>query len=181
MKSVVVRAESAAESKAKRFGFGYEKKSANSPSTQTARAEFLSLILELTPNVVSNLFHTAYPSFNQLLAENEGVIASLCESLESEIPEEAYVLRQPKYIRERAIERVIPNWLLLQQREDADSLQRALEKWALDHNLTADWCLDHALEFLREFEGSEDRLGIPSVARHSLSDRSNKQQSWAYH
>ncbi len=152
MKSVVVGTESPPGSNAKRFGFGYEKKSANSPSTQTARAEFLSLILELRPNVASSLFCSAYPPFNQLLAKNEAVIALLCESLESEIPEDAYILRQPKYIRERAIKRLISNWRSVQQREDADSLQRALEKWALDHNLTADWCLDHALKFLRELK-----------------------------
>jgi hypothetical protein len=45
------------EFKAKRFGFGYEKKSDNSPSTETARAEFLSLILEVKPDVISTLFN----------------------------------------------------------------------------------------------------------------------------
>jgi hypothetical protein len=167
MKSV----DSQPQSKAKRFGFGYEKKSINSPSIQTARSEFLSLILELRPNVVSNLFFSVYPLFNQMLAENEAVIASLCESMESEIPEEAHILRQPKYIQKRAIKKLMPNWRSLQEREDADSLQKALEKWARDHNLMADWCLDHALEFLREFEGSEDRnLAFRLPDDHFLKD-----------
>ncbi len=155
MKSVVVGTESRSGSKSKRFGFGYEKKSANRPSIQTARAEFLSLILELRPTVVSNLFCSAYPPFTQMLAKNEAVVASLCESLESEIPVEAHILRQPDYIRERAIKKLLPNWRSLQQRDDAESLQRALERWAQDHNLTTDWCLDHALEFLRKFESLE--------------------------
>ncbi len=127
--------------------FGYEEKSANSPSTETARAEFLSLVLEIKPDVVSNLFNAAYHHFSRLLAQNEGLIASLCHS---QVPE------QPKYIRQRAIEGIIPDWQSLQQRDDANSLQDAVENWAQDHNLTADWCLDHALNFLRLL-GSEHR------------------------
>jgi hypothetical protein len=157
MKSVAVAKDSPRESKTKRFGFGYEKKSANSPSTETARAEFLSLVLEVKPDVVSSLFSAAHHHFLSFIAEKKDLIASLCLSLESEIPEENYILRQPKYIRQWAINRLIPNWQSLQQRDDADPLQGAIENWARDHNLTAGWCLDHALDVLREFEASEYR------------------------
>lgn len=80
MKSVAVARNSVPESTTKRFGFGYEKKSDNSPSTETARADFLSLILEIKPDAVSNLFNTSYHHFSSLLAENEDVITSLCHS-----------------------------------------------------------------------------------------------------
>jgi hypothetical protein len=155
MKLVAVAKNSARESTTKRFGFGYEKKSSNSPSTEIARAEFLSLVLEIEPDVVSSLFNAAYPHFCSLIAGHEDLITSLCHSLELEIPEENYILRQPKYIRQWAIKRFIPNWHSLKQRDDAGSLQVAFKHWARDHNLTADWCLDHALDFLREFEASE--------------------------
>jgi hypothetical protein len=155
MKLVAVSKNSVRESTTKRFGFGYEKKSSNCPSTETARAEFLSLVLEITPDVVSSLFNAAYPQFCSLIAGNEDLIASLCYSVESEIPEENYNLRQPKYIRPWAIKRFIPNWHSVKQRADADSLQVAFKNWARGYNLTADWCLDHALDFLREFEASE--------------------------
>jgi hypothetical protein len=163
MNPVAVAKDPEGRSTTKRFGFGYEKQCANSPSTELARAEFLSPILETKPEVVSSLFNTAYHHFSCLLARNEDLIASLCHSLESEIPEEAYILRQKKYIRERAIERLIPNWLSLQQRDGADSLRVAIEDWALNHNLRADWCLDHAIDFLREFEGSEYKEWASSV------------------
>lgn len=171
MNSVAIAKNSVRESTTKRFGFGYEKKSANSPSSETARAEFLSLVLEIKPDVVSSIFNTAYHHFASLIAENEDLIASLCHSLESEIPKEAYHLRQPRDIRQRAIKRFIPNWHSLQQRDDADLMQAAFENWARDHNLTVDWCLDHALDFLHEFEGSEHReLAFRFPNAHLLRD-----------
>jgi hypothetical protein len=64
-------------------------------------------------------------SDKRFLAENKDRIASLRHS---QVPE------YPKYITQRAIERIIPNWHSLQQRDDADSLQVAVESWARDHN-----------------------------------------------
>jgi hypothetical protein len=158
MKSVAVARSSVTESTTKRVGFGYQKKSDNSPSTETARAEFLSLILEIKPESVFSIFNNGYHHFASLIAQNEDLIASLSHSLESEIPKGAYHLRQPSDIRQRAIKGFIPNWHSLQQRDEANLLQEAFVNWARDHNLTVDWCLDHALDFLHAFEGSEHRL-----------------------
>ncbi|HEY5885436.1 MAG TPA: hypothetical protein VIT88_12150 [Pyrinomonadaceae bacterium] len=145
------------ESQTRRFGFGYETNSSLRPSTETARAEFLALVLEIKPEVVQGLFQATYPHFCALLSENEDLIAALCHSLESEIPQQNYILRQPKYIRRNAIRKFIRNWHSLLERGEADSLKVAVRGWATEHNLTADWCLDHALDFLREFEASDYR------------------------
>jgi hypothetical protein len=186
MKLAASNKESPQDSKGKRFGFGYEEKSKNSPSTRTARAEFLKLIPTLGPRVVFDLFATAYQTFCELLAANEGVIAALCESLESEIPEEAYILRQPKFIRERAIKTLLPNYRLLQQVEGATPLRQALERWGLDHNLSDDWCLDHALASFQEFDGSDDKNLAFALWRnnqdpHYLLGLAKESWSWAVH
>jgi hypothetical protein len=78
MKSGAATTESRQGSKAKRFGFGYEEQSKESPSTQTARAEFLSLTLELRPTVVLDLFNECQADFESFLAKNESKITSLC-------------------------------------------------------------------------------------------------------
>ena len=186
MKSFVVSEQFPPASKAKRFGFGYEKKSKDSPSTLTARAQFLTLILELRPNAVSSLFNTAYQPFHELIAENESAIASLCKSVESEIPEEAYNPRQPDYIREQAIQRLIPNLYSLQKVEGANPFWQALETWAIEQNLTDEWCVNHAMAFFRAFDGSDDKKLAFALWRdmqdeHCLRGLVGKSWLWAVH
>jgi hypothetical protein len=159
------------KSQTRRLGFGYETKSSLRPSTETARAEFLALVLAIKPEVVHRLFQATHPHFCALLSENEELIAALCHSLESEIPQQNHILRQPKYIRGSAIRKLIWNWHSLLEHREADSLKMALQSWAREHNLTADWCLDHALDFLREFEASDYReLALQFPAAHFLPD-----------
>ena len=157
MNAVVVRQSSHDESKSKRFGFGYEAKSADSPSVQTPRAEFLTIILETKLDAVFNLFIDCYPPFTQLLERSEHVISVIAEEVEASIPKEAYILRQPKFIRETALKRLTPNYLSLETIEGSAPLCQALESWALEHNLGDDWCLDDALEALRTFEVADEK------------------------
>lgn len=186
MNSAAAGEESPHESRTKCFGFGYEKQSRDSPSTQTARAKFLTLILELRPDAISSLFNTSYQPFNALLAENEAIIASNYVSLESEIPEEAYTLRQPEFIRAQAIQALLPNWRSLRQVEGATPLRQAFEVWAMNQNLTEDWCLNHALVFLREFDGADDKNMAFALWRrwqdnHCLVNVVRKSWLWAVH
>lgn len=87
----------------KPFVYGYEKKSADSLSIQVARAHFLTLVLELKPEAVSLLYNTAHKLFSELVTNNQATIASISESVESEIPESAFILRTPEYIRAQAL------------------------------------------------------------------------------
>jgi hypothetical protein len=95
------------KSKGKRFGFGYEKRSAESPSVLSVRAEFLRLLLQLKPDAVSQLFKHAYDRFDELLKQQRDLISSHYASFESQIPTEAFVLRQPSVLRARAIENTV--------------------------------------------------------------------------
>src|SRR5437868_4780960 len=140
----------------KRFGFGYEEDSTDSPSIQTARCYFLELIPELRPSVMWSLLRDAYQPFCELLANNKSVITSICESVEAEMPKDP-IVRQPKNIREQAIKKFVSNWHSLELIEGADSLHQALQDWARGQNLTDDWCLDHALAFFRDFAGADEK------------------------
>jgi len=148
---------SSRNSKGKRLGFGYEKKSSESPSVQTARAAFLNTILQLKPDTISHLFDAAYPPFEKLLKSKEDLLASRYALLESKIPTEAYVLRQPKFLRSRAIESLIPNFQSFQKLPDPEGLAQELELWGSTHNLRDPWCINHAITFLREFESADDK------------------------
>jgi len=157
MNAAVVRQSSHRESKSKRLGFGYEAKSADSPSVQTARAEFLTVILEAKFDAVFNLFIACYSPFTQVLERSGNVISVIAEEVEANIPKEAYILRQPKFIRETALKKLIPNYLSLETIEGAAPLCQALESWVLEYNLGDDWCLDDALEALRTFEVADEK------------------------
>lgn len=156
----------------KRFGYGFEKESAGSPSTQLARAYFLELIFELRPNVVLTLFRTAYIPFSELLKNRQGDINTIGESLESELSESGYVSQ--RVVRKHAIRRFISGWQSLQRMEAAGSLCQVIQGWARSQNLMVDWCLDHALTVLGEFEaraGEIVRLSSrPAVQRCRLAE-----------
>ena len=138
----------------KHYGYGYEKESVDSPSIQTARADFLGLIPELKPVVISSLFNSAYQPFKELLANSRSMIASICESVKSKAIqlELDYSSRTPENIRKQAIERLLPNWCSLEQIAGAHALRQALQDWAQSVNLTKAWCLDHAVAFLRALD-----------------------------
>ncbi len=145
------------EPTSKRLRFGYEAKSTERPSVQTARAEFLKLILDFRPAAILDLFTSCYPPFVKLLEGSETPIATISEAVEASIPEEAYVLRQPKFIREAALKKLIPHAIDLKKSEGGINLRHALENWASEYHLLEEWLLDDALVFLRTFEVADDK------------------------
>lgn len=155
-----------------RFGYTYEKKSSDSPSTQRARAYFLELIFEQRPNVVLTLFRAAYLPLTELLNNRQSDIATICDSLESELSESGYVSQ--RVVRKHAIRRFLSGWQSLQHMEAAGSLCQVLQGWARSQNLTADWCLDHALTVLGEFEAKAGEIvrlhSSPDIQRSRLAE-----------
>jgi hypothetical protein len=155
-----------------RFGYAHEKKSIDSPSTQRARAYFLELLFELRPNVVLALFRAAYFPFTELLKNRQGDIATICDSLESELSESGYVSQ--RIVRKHAIRRFLSGWQSLKHMEAASSLCQVLQGWARSQNLTGEWCLEHALTVLNEFEakaGGIVRLSSrPDIQRSRLAE-----------
>ena len=73
-----------------------------------------------------------------------------------------------KLIVDWALEKFIPDWNTLKSRNDSEWLCKTLIEWSEKWNLTADWCLDFALECLRickvdlidEFQIPENYLTI---------------------
>jgi hypothetical protein len=108
MITAVVRESSIGQSKTLRFGFGYEAQSANGPSAQTARAEFLSIVLEKKPGIVLRLFEDCYPPFTQFLEQSAQAIAAIQEEVEANTPTDAYILRQPHVVMERSLKTFLP-------------------------------------------------------------------------
>lgn len=170
MTSLSLSSAPSQKSNAKRFGYGYEVRTPNSSSTQTARAEFLKLLLSQRPQVVLKLFAIAIQPFYDLLSESEEVIASLSESLEAEIPDGADILREPKFIRQRAIMDLLPSYGALRQVNGANQLRQSLDAWGFESNLSDEWCLNHALAFLRDFDDDTDRkMALALLNRYSDS------------
>lgn len=160
------------------LGFGYESQSPDRPSVQTARAEFLNTIAETKPGVVFRLFGTCYSPFTELLELKKGIIAATCSEIDTNLPKENYILRQPKFIRERALERLLPNYHSLERIDGADRLSQELANWGVEHNLKDDWCLNDALEVLRTFDVADGKslalMLLPDF--HYLADVWNR--SW---
>jgi len=165
----------------KRLGYGYEKKATDSPSTQTARCDFLQLTLELRPHIPPTLFATAYQPFSELLANNQSQVNSICELLLAELPESDYLPREPKNIRNMAIKRFIPDWQAIKNIEGANQLRQALLRWSRDQNLTSVWCLDHALAVLRAFDAGKDKINPTQWPAALINDVANMMaESWLW-
>jgi hypothetical protein len=119
-----------------RFGYGFEERGENSPSTQLARAYFLALLSQLKPEVVPALFDVADQPFLKFLTSNEDEIQTIKRNIEP-VP----------YSMHTAI-RIFTSGGFA-NRNGGGALNDALRKWAGDWNLTDDWCLEHAFKTLR--------------------------------
>src|SRR5205085_157645 len=137
-----------------------------------ARAYFLELLFELRPNVVLALFRAAYFPFTELLKNRQGDIATICDSLESELSESGYVSQ--RIVRKHAIRRFLSGWQSLKHMEAASSLCQVLQGWARSQNLTGEWCLEHALTVLNEFEAKAGEIvrlsSRPDIQRSRLAE-----------
>lgn len=150
MKSLVVNGTSPPHSKAKRFGFGPEKKSANCPSTQHARTFFLELLPQLRSDVTPNLFEIAYQPFISFLDANQDDILSIRRNIEG-----------APFPTDTAIRIVVYGWSALKHRDTASELCDAFSEWGNRWNLTDEWCLNHAVLTLREQHLSCLSSGMP--------------------
>lgn len=150
MKSSVVNSNSPPQSKAKRFGFGPEKKSANSPSTQHARAFFLELLPRLRNEVTTTLFDIAYHPFVSFLYAHQDEILSIKRNIEP-----------APFPTDTAIRIFVYGWSALEHRENASVLCNAFAEWGNRWNLTDEWCLNHAVVTLRDQHLSCLGSGMP--------------------
>jgi len=139
MNAVAIRDDTPKESKSRRFGFGYEENSPNSPSTQHAQAFFLKLLPQERNNLTLTLFETSYDPFVEFLNAHQDKILSIKSNIEP----------QP-FPMESAIRIFIHCWSELSHQQTAVQLCDALSEWAGRWNLAHGWCLDHAIITLRE-------------------------------
>lgn len=144
--------------------FGYEKKSKDSPFIQAARSYYLGLIPGLKPYVIQTLLLAAFQSFNALLLNSKNAIDSIYKLVESEALEP--ILRTPQAVKEQALKRFVPDWCSLQRIKGARAFRQVLQDWAQEQNLTDDWCLDHAVSFLRHFIAKADRINWQILEQH---------------
>lgn len=122
-----------------RFGYGFEKKSATSPSTQHAQAFFLGLLPQVNKAVAISLFEIANKPFVEFLTNHQ-----------EEIPLIKSRIEPTPFPMDTAIRIFIYSWSALAHQKAAERLCTALREWANRWNLTDEWCLNHAVLTLRD-------------------------------
>jgi hypothetical protein len=122
-----------------RFGYGFERKSANSPSTQHAQGFFLKILPQLKKEVMISLFDAAQIPFRDFLSNHQDEILSIKSRIEP-----------APFSMDTATRIFIHSWSALQQEKLPDQLCLALREWACKWNLNNDWCLNHAVLALRD-------------------------------
>jgi hypothetical protein len=120
-----------------RFGFGFERQSASSPSTHQAQVFFLKLLAERRPEIVSDLFD-AYYALAEFASSRRAELVSIQERIEP-----------TSYASETAIRILLPGLPAIQCKSAA-AVSSKLSRWAKKWNLIDEWCLDHGLATLRE-------------------------------
>lgn len=122
-----------------RFGYGFEKESTHSPSTQHAQGFFLKLLAQLRKEVLTSLFDIAYTPFLQFLTNHRDEIHSIKTNIEPSL-----------FPLDTAIRIFTGSWWALVGGKPAVQLCSALQEWADRWNLSEGWCLNHAVISLRE-------------------------------
>lgn len=143
---------------------GYESRSSDRPSVQRARADFLLKLLDLKRDVIVKLFNNCQPHFRALLDANERPLVAASELIETNLPDNP-ILRQPQFIRKRALEKLIPSWQWLPTVSGGETLQHAQKTFALEHHLDNEWCLDAMLGFLLVVEQTTSLFENPFTDR----------------
>lgn len=119
----------------------YEGSHPSSDSKLVARALFLTTVQRLRPNIATDLFGRAFPAFIVFVADRFGIPTP--SNLEPHLF--AAFRRLPKSEFEDATK----DWRCLMKSADAKVLRDRLRGWANESNLSAKWCLDHAVTCLR--------------------------------
>ncbi len=145
------------------FQSGYEKRSPDGSAIQSARAEFLSELSWERPAVIRSLFDDCRPIHTDLLRRKEPLLEKL---VAARISQQESIPRQPKFLRSYALRTLFPDYVGMLPIDGSEDLVAALENWARVNHLECDWCLNAALEFLNEFEVTDDK----SLAFRLLSD-----------
>jgi hypothetical protein len=126
----------------------YDKQGAASLVAHEERVLFLRTIPELRPQVITSLYHAAFVKFIAFVVHrfrkhlidvplpSDNSSNELFKCLWN-IPEEEVQIA------------TIGGWNALQRKKRTKDLVEQLRGWAQEQNLTADWCLDHAIEVLR--------------------------------
>src|SRR5690242_2049920 len=151
-----IRQNSRTHPERKIFGYGYQSNSQESPSVQTARAEFLAIILERKDQVVRDLI-SCYPAFDEFLKRMDPTVGALVNEIIAGLPKEDWIQRQPLFVRERALKKLMPNASSLETLGWSEPLAQGVKHWGLRHHISDAWCLDDALAVLREFDVMEEK------------------------
>jgi len=153
-------------------------------SVLEARAVFLSSLLDLQPDVATDLWTRAFGEFlyavsdrfkNELIGEqastvNSGgqVLAHLFLEAEHQVEtsdagnlDEAPILclafGRFGQITSDQLKDAFPNWKSLVTSEKTGSLRTKINDWSVRWNLDADWCREHALDVLCEWVADSKR------------------------
>lgn len=88
--------------------------------------------------------------YDELLAKNKKILKDYSSTL-----------KQQRIVKNTLLE-IIPDWKTLQTKDNSEWLCKTLMKWAERCNLTDDWCLDFALDCLRNCKVNFiDELDLP--------------------
>lgn len=142
--------------------WAYEQRGALSDSKLRDRVLFLEAIPELRPQAVTDLFTAAFISFLSFAASRFRKFLADLPALPAN-PSANDVLRHLRNIPQEEVELAVTGgWAKLQRLKGTKELREKLQEWARAHNLTADWCLDHAVNVLKVWMYDEyvRRLGI---------------------
>lgn len=152
----------------RRFGGEYELVAdENRTSTITARILFWELVLIKCPQVAFDLLgfissetelqkpnkfqkNTPLSSYFEFVFKSSRLLNSSLKGSERK-SKEFNLQPSEREIRKSALKNLTPKWELLQENSEAKSLCLLLEQWAQKWNLTDDWCLNFALDVLRDF------------------------------
>lgn len=154
-----------------RLGFGYEKRTDNTPSKFTARAMFLKAIYQLRPDVINDLFEVGCPAFERLIlnVNNRPKIEEMAQTATEYVIESYLTPREFESIAVRGIIKDKQVWTKLDGSKETDSI---LQDWGERWNLTGEWCLECARIALCNF--------VYDRRVRSLSYEQMKRSAWLW-
>ncbi len=158
------------------------KKSGQSDSIVEARAAFLSSILNLHPQVASDLWTRALVVFSfaaakiferDLLPEQEQTADSgrwvlsqlFLDAMRKFEADEQSQMNEKKalcstfgrfrVLNAAQLEGAFPDWASLTNSEEAVIVSKSIDEWSIHWNLDSEWCRNHSLNVLREWLADE--------------------------
>lgn len=191
----------------KRENYVLEKRKVPSDSVRRHRALFLSLISELQPNVVRDLWDRLFLDFSFVVAQRfkkdllgdaernvstgkEVVRCLLAQAMRQWEANKSLKANDDNLLSStfsrfsvidpERLKEAFPNWATLLESKGVGRAPKQIIGWSLRWNLDADWCRDHALDVLREWVGAKElkwELLIPGLAQQKGWTRAVLQKS----